>query len=38
MDELHELFHQHGSLRRAHALFGEQLKPLITELNTRLAA
>ena len=31
-------FGQHGSLGKAHALFGDQLKPLITELNTRLAA
>ncbi len=31
-------FGQHGSLGEAHALFGDQLKPLITELNTRLAA
>ena len=31
-------FSQHGSLGKAHALFGEKLKPLITELNTRLAA
>jgi type I restriction enzyme, R subunit len=31
-------FGQHGSLGKAHALFGDKLKPLITELNTRLAA
>ena len=31
-------FGQHGSLGKAHALFGDQLKPLIIELNTRLAA
>ena len=31
-------FGQEGSLRKAHALFGEQLKPLIEELNERLAA
>jgi type I restriction enzyme R subunit len=31
-------FGQHGSLGKAHALFGDQLKPLITDLNTRLAA
>lgn len=31
-------FRQHGSLGRAHALFGDKLKPLITELNERLAA
>ena len=31
-------FGQRGSLGKAHALFGENLKPLITELNTRLAA
>jgi type I restriction enzyme, R subunit len=31
-------FGQHGSLGRAHALFGANLKPLIEELNTRLAA
>jgi type I restriction enzyme, R subunit len=31
-------FGQHGSLGRAHALFGDKLKPLITELNERLAA
>jgi hypothetical protein len=31
-------FGQHGSHRRAHALFGDRLKPLMTELNERLAA
>lgn len=31
-------FSQHGSLGRAHALFGDKLKPLMTELNERLAA
>ena len=31
-------FGQQGSLGRAHALFGEQLKPLLAELNERLAA
>ena len=31
-------FGLHGSLGRAHALFGDKLKPLITELNTRLPA
>ena len=31
-------FGQHGSLGRAHALFGERLKPIMTELNERLAA
>ena len=31
-------FGQQGSLGRAHALFGEELKPLMTELNERLAA
>jgi type I restriction enzyme R subunit len=31
-------FGQHGSLGRAHALFGDRLKPLMTELNERLAA
>ncbi len=31
-------FGQHGSLGRAHALFGEKLQPLIAELNERLAA
>ena len=31
-------FGQHGSLGRAHALFGDKLKPLITELNEKLAA
>jgi type I restriction enzyme R subunit len=31
-------FGQHGSLGRAHALFGDKLRPLITELNERLAA
>ncbi len=31
-------FGQHGSLGRAHALFGDQLKPLLAELNERLAA
>ncbi len=31
-------FGQHGSLGRAHALFGDKLKPLMTELNESLAA
>ena len=31
-------FSQHGSLGRANALFGNQLQPLIAELNERLAA
>ncbi len=31
-------FGQHGSLGRAHVLFGERLQPLMTELNERLAA
>jgi hypothetical protein len=31
-------FSQHGSLGKAHALFGEKLKPLMTDLNARLAA
>jgi type I restriction enzyme R subunit len=31
-------FGQHGSLGKAHALFGERLKPLLAELNERLAA
>lgn len=31
-------FGQHGSLGRAHRLFGEKLRPLIAELNARLAA
>jgi len=31
-------FGQHGSLGHAHALFGEKLNPLISELNERLAA
>lgn len=31
-------FGQHGSLGRAHALFGESLRPLLAELNERLAA
>lgn len=31
-------FGQHGSLGKAHALFGEKLKPLIAELNDRLVA
>jgi type I restriction enzyme R subunit len=31
-------FGQHGSLGRAHTLFGESLKPLMMELNERLAA
>jgi type I restriction enzyme R subunit len=31
-------FGQHGSLGRAHALFGDKLKPLMNELNERLAA
>ena len=31
-------FGQHGSLGRAHALFGEKLTPLLAELNERLAA
>jgi type I restriction enzyme R subunit len=31
-------FGQHGSLGKAHALFGEKLKPLLAELNETLAA
>ena len=31
-------FGQQGSLGRAHALFGDQLRPLIAELNDQLAA
>jgi len=31
-------FGQHGSLGRAHVLFGNRLKPLMAELNERLAA
>lgn len=31
-------FGQHGSLGRAHTLFGHQLATLIEELNARLAA
>jgi len=31
-------FGQHGSLGRAHALFGAQLHPIMAELNDRLAA
>jgi type I restriction enzyme R subunit len=31
-------FGQHGSLGKAHALFGEKLQPLMAELNERLAA
>jgi len=31
-------FGQHGSLGHAHALFGDKLKPLMAELNERLAA
>ena len=31
-------FGQHGSLGKAHALFGDKLKPLMAELNERLAA
>jgi len=31
-------FGQHGSLGKAYALFGDKLKPLLTELNERLAA
>ena len=31
-------FGQQGSLGHAHALFGEQLRPLMAELNERLAA
>ena len=31
-------FGQHGSLGKAHALFGAKLKPLLAELNERLAA
>ena len=31
-------FGQQGSLGRAHALFGKQLRPLLAELNERLAA
>ena len=31
-------FGQRGSLGRAHALFGDKLKPLLAELNESLAA
>lgn len=31
-------FSQHGSLGKAHALFGDQLRPLMAELNERLVA
>ena len=31
-------FGQHGSLGKAHALFGDKLKPLMADLNERLAA
>ena len=31
-------FNQHGSLGHAHALFGDQLGPLLAELNEKLAA
>lgn len=31
-------FGQHGSLGNAHALFGDKLRPLMAELNERLAA
>lgn len=31
-------FGQHGSLGRAHALFGDQLQPIMAELNERLVA
>lgn len=31
-------FGQHGSLGKAHALFRDKLKPLLVELNERLAA
>jgi len=31
-------FGQHGSLGRAHSLFGDRLKTLVAELNERLAA
>jgi type I restriction enzyme, R subunit len=31
-------FGQHGSLGKAHALFGDNLEPLMTELSERLAA
>lgn len=31
-------FGQHGSLGKAHALFGDRLRPLMGELNGRLAA
>jgi hypothetical protein len=31
-------FGQHGSLGKAHAVFGKRLRPLMTELNARLAA
>jgi type I restriction enzyme R subunit len=31
-------FGQHGSLGKAHTLFGDKLKPLMVELNERLAA
>ncbi len=30
-------FSQHGSLGKAHTLFGKQLEPLLTEMNQRLA-
>lgn len=31
-------FSQHGSIGHAHSLFGDQLQPVMTELNERLAA
>jgi type I restriction enzyme R subunit len=31
-------FGQHGSLGKAHVLFGERLRPLMAELNEKLAA
>jgi EcoEI R protein C-terminal len=31
-------FGQHGSLGKAHALFGNQFQPLLADLNARLAA
>ena len=31
-------FGQHGGFGRAHALFGNKLRPMIADLNERLAA
>jgi hypothetical protein len=31
-------FGQHGSLGRAHVLFGDKLQPLLSDLNERVAA